>query len=112
MSQRNGHTGGVILGRRGRQDRVSRRADAVFRALTVANQLGLPGVECSRTMGLDDDDGRRRRRIDLDAECGYPTRSELSDPAWYRRHYDHHGMAARVTNIWADECWAVHPDLY
>lgn len=45
----------------------------------------------------------------LDLECGYP---EVVTPALLRHLYRRNGVAARVVNIWPDECWAVPPQLF
>lgn len=47
---------------------------------------------------------------DLDAECGYNTANPTDQ--YFRDLYEQHGVAARVVDIWPDECWAVHPTVY
>lgn len=48
----------------------------------------------------------------LERQCGYATEAQLDDPTWNRRIYERSGLAARCVNIWADECWSVHPQVY
>lgn len=52
-----------------------------------------------------------QKSIRLDAECGYPDPSELT-PEYFRNAYKRWGIAARVVNIWPDETWASHPEVY
>lgn len=47
-------------------------------------------------------------RRDLDAECGYP---HTILPQQYRYMYDRSDVAKRVVDIYADECWAMDPDI-
>lgn len=46
---------------------------------------------------------------DLDYECGYPTSPSVYT---YRKLYQRNEYARRANDIWADECWAVRPNLY
>lgn len=45
-------------------------------------------------------------RRDINAECGYPDEITI---AMYRQTYDREGIAARVVDVFPDECWAVDP---
>lgn len=49
-------------------------------------------------------------RVNLAEECGYPTDQEM-DATWFKNLYNRYGLAARVVDIWPDECWAAYPDL-
>jgi hypothetical protein len=46
---------------------------------------------------------------DLDLECGYPL---VVTPQILRHLYRRNGIAARVVNIWPDECFSIYPDIY
>jgi len=48
-------------------------------------------------------------RKDINAECGYPY---IPTVFMYRQWYDREGIATRVVNVYPDECWSVHPELY
>ena len=48
-------------------------------------------------------------RKDINAECGYPY---VPTVFMYRQWYDREGIATRVVNVYADECWSVYPELY
>lgn len=48
-------------------------------------------------------------RRDLDKECGYP---DTIDAQAYRAMYDREGVAARVNDVYPDECWAMDPYIY
>ncbi len=50
-------------------------------------------------------------RKDIDAECGYPHTTELT-PELYHRLYERQPIAARVVDIFPEECWQVLPELY
>lgn len=69
----------------------------VLARTTLARQLA--GAE----LGIDPP-GRN-----LDLECGYPT---AAHPGILRELYRRNGVAARVVNIWPDECFAVDPEVY
>jgi len=47
---------------------------------------------------------------DIDYESGYP-KDEISLDD-YRKMYDREGIAARVNNIYPQECWAMPPEIY
>jgi hypothetical protein len=49
--------------------------------------------------------------INVDWACGYPEETEL-DVFWFKRAYHRWGIAARVVDIWPDECWAGYPEVY
>ena len=51
------------------------------------------------------------RRRNIDKECGYPATVELN-PLFYRNLYERDPVAARVVDIYPDECWQVTPELY
>lgn len=74
----------------------------------TANDLALPPWGANGRLG-----GRfgNPMKLDIPGECGYPTDDEM-DVTWYKSEYDRNGIAARVVNIYPDECWAVHPDIY
>lgn len=46
---------------------------------------------------------------DLDRECGYPDNIDLS---LYHRMFERNGIAARIVELFPDECWALDPDVY
>lgn len=46
---------------------------------------------------------------DLDKEFQYPRNMTQWD---FRQLYDQEGIAARVVNVYPDECWSVYPELY
>jgi hypothetical protein len=46
---------------------------------------------------------------DIYKACKYPTELTTDD---YERMYAREGVAAKVVDIWADECWDVCPDVY
>ena len=46
---------------------------------------------------------------DIDKECGYPTTLTITD---YKNLYDRLGLAARIVELWPDECWALPPAVY
>jgi hypothetical protein len=48
-------------------------------------------------------------RRDIDVECGYP--KEIT-PNQYRELYDRQGLAARIVDIWPEESWSMHPEVY
>jgi hypothetical protein len=48
-------------------------------------------------------------RHPIDLECGYP---KQITPAMYRYMYDRDETATRVNDIYADESWAVDPQVY
>jgi hypothetical protein len=52
---------------------------------------------------LDDD------RRDLAVECGWPANISIED---YKTMYGRLGIAARVVDIFADECWKESPKIY
>lgn len=51
------------------------------------------------------------RAIDIDKECQYPEEAELN-AQYFSNAYRRWGISARVVNIWPDECWASHPEVY
>lgn len=78
--------------------------NGLFRKLITNEQYTLSREALVKMLGLDPD-GRN-----LNTECGYP---EGEPPlSMYRELYDREGLAARVVNVYPDECWAVHPTLY
>lgn len=46
---------------------------------------------------------------DIDQECGYP---DTITTAMYREMYNRTGIAARVVNVWPDECFSERPEIY
>lgn len=48
-------------------------------------------------------------RRNLDQECGHPASVNVHD---FWKAYRRDGIAARVVNIFPDECWSVDPDVY
>ena len=46
---------------------------------------------------------------DINAECGYPPVIMIQQ---YRELYDREGIAKRVVNVWPQESWSMHPELY
>jgi hypothetical protein len=46
----------------------------------------------------------------LDKDCGYP--QGRIDLRTYRDMYDRWGIAARVVQVYPDECWATEPEVY
>lgn len=46
---------------------------------------------------------------DLDESCGYPTTVKAGD---YDRMYRREGIAARVVDVWPEECWSSLPQIY
>ena len=49
-------------------------------------------------------------RRDIDVECGYLETEP--DITIYRQLYDRDDIAARVVNVYPDECWSVYPEVY
>lgn len=49
------------------------------------------------------------RKRDLNEECSYPESINIDD---YLKMYNREGVAARVVDIYPDECWAVDPVVY
>lgn len=48
---------------------------------------------------------------DIDAECGYPPTEQLTAET-YKAYYDREGLAARVVNIFPDQCWKHTPEIF
>ena len=46
---------------------------------------------------------------DIDTSCGYP---DAITTAMYREMYNRTGMAARVVNVWPDECFSERMEVY
>lgn len=46
---------------------------------------------------------------DVDKECGYPLDISIED---YWNMYKRNGIARKVVNVFADECWALSPEVY
>jgi hypothetical protein len=46
---------------------------------------------------------------DIDSECGYPADIQTEE---YFSMYKRHGIAARVVDVWADDCWTQMPMVY
>lgn len=49
------------------------------------------------------------KRRDLNKECGYP---EFVQVDHYRQMYEREGIAARVNDVWSEECWQMPPQVY
>lgn len=81
-------------------------SDLVFNSLMRTNYSTSAGINSLllRTPSRLDPPDR-----DLDRECGYPRDPDVRQ---YKALYDRVGIAARVVNIWPDECWAAYPELY
>ncbi len=91
MTETNGD-GPVAGGRTVPKSLLRRMADTLTRPLT--NNLAI-------TRGRTSD----QTAEDFDRNCRYPTESELT-PEYYRNVYERWPFAARVVNIWPDNCWA------
>lgn len=50
------------------------------------------------------------KRRDIDAECGYPGRDELTIDM-YRYLFDREGIGTRVVKFYPEECWGVKPEV-
>ena len=46
---------------------------------------------------------------DIDSECGYPADVTTGE---YFAMYGRHGIAARVVDVWAEDCWTQMPIVY
>lgn len=51
------------------------------------------------------------RRRDVDAECGFPTDSDIT-PYKLQQLYDRDPIMARIVEIWPKECFQVQPEVY
>lgn len=51
------------------------------------------------------------RRRNIDNECGYVANGSLT-PEFYREWYDRCEYAARVVDVFPDECWKSSPEVY
>jgi hypothetical protein len=81
--------------------------EGVLPEILIANSLLANSIGFSRGMQANviDPEGR-----DLDAECGYPI-GPIPLQA-YDKMYQRGGIASRVVNVYPDECWSSHPELY
>lgn len=80
------------------------QAQLLVRMLAVNSAPG--GREAlARALGFGIDHPDRN----VAAECGYPTSIGIDQ---FRQMYDRHGLAQRVVDVLADECWAGYPSLY
>lgn len=51
------------------------------------------------------------RKHDIDCSCGYPPMGSPISISAFRDLYDRFGIANRVVNLWARECWQVQPRI-
>jgi uncharacterized protein len=51
-------------------------------------------------------------RRSINHECGYPDSGSITLETHYAELYGREGIATRVVDIFPDECWAVHPELF
>jgi len=70
----------------------------------VLNQLSTATNMMLRRMLSGEGDTRR----DYNKECGYPVSIREDE---YRETYERDGVAARVVDVYPDECWAMMPEV-
>lgn len=86
--------------------------EMVCNALIQATRRGLVGNLQSTTPIVSRlMSSNTRPKINIEAECGYYDTAEMT-PDFFRERYTRWGLGARVVNIWPDECFALHPEIY
>lgn len=92
-------TNGTVL------ERGGRNVPKGFMTRLRESIRGLYTTNLSSAVGPRGGGGQTIADDDFDRNCKYPCETDLT-PGYYRNVYERWPMAARVVNIWPDNCWA------
>ena len=107
----------LVLQKEGKYQNIDRNRSFITNTLQVMNEAGDGAPSFSNVLrqfllpryAYLDFDMMVDPRHKVDLECGYP---KFITPIMYRYMYDRDDVASRVNDFYADETWAVEPDIY